>query len=358
MTELPVSIIIDNYNYGRFLREAVDSALSQTYAHTEVIVVDDGSTDDSREIIATYGDRVIPVLKANGGQGSAFNAGFKVSRGQIVLFLDADDFLYPNAVEQVAGAYEACFVKLQFRLRLGDKHSKPLPYTDPRADKDMPNGDVSHELLSRGTYTTPPTSGNAFSRWYLEKILPMPEEPYRQGADGGYLNLLAPLYGDIRSVDQELGMYRHHGDNFYTRTPSSLGDEWFLFRAVREINKEALLREKAIVLGFKLDKGLMLENFQVHALRLSSLRLNPEEYPVPEDTRFGLFTKGLTAEWRYTSDRFGEKILVSLWLVGAAWLPLPAAREVIAWRFDADTRPKVIGNLVRNVRKLLPRSHG
>lgn len=358
MTEVPVSIIIDNYNYGRFLREAVDSALSQTYAHTEVIVVDDGSTDDSREIIATYGDRVIPVLKANGGQGSAFNAGFKVSRGQIILFLDADDFLYPNAVAQVVEAYEPCFVKLQFRLRLGDKHSKPLPFTDPRADKDMPNGDVTHELLSRGTYMTPPTSGNAFSRWYLEKILPMPEEPYRQGADGGYLNLLAPLYGNIRSVDQELGMYRHHGGNFYAQTSSSFDEKWFLVMVRRDIRKEALLREKAAELGFELEQGPMMRNYLVQARRLVNLRLNREEHPAPADTRLDLFTKSLIAEWRYTSDRFGEKILVSLWLVGAAWLPLPAAREVIAWRFDADTRPKVVGNLIQNVRKLLPRSYG
>lgn len=60
-----VSIIINNYNYGRFLREAIDSALNQTYPHVEVIVVDDGSTDGSQEIITSYGDRVIPVLKEN-----------------------------------------------------------------------------------------------------------------------------------------------------------------------------------------------------------------------------------------------------------------------------------------------------
>ncbi len=78
------SILINNYNYGRFLHEAIDSALSQTYPHTEVIVVDDGSTDNSREIIASYEDQIIPVLKENGGQASALNAGFAASRGEIV----------------------------------------------------------------------------------------------------------------------------------------------------------------------------------------------------------------------------------------------------------------------------------
>jgi glycosyltransferase involved in cell wall biosynthesis len=89
-----VSIIINNYNYGRFVREAIDSGLNQTYSHKEVIVVDDGSTDDSREIIASYGNGITSVLKENGGQASAFNAGFAVSQGDIICFLDADDIFY------------------------------------------------------------------------------------------------------------------------------------------------------------------------------------------------------------------------------------------------------------------------
>src|SRR4051812_16040279 len=92
------SIIINNYNYGHFLRDAIDSALAQTYPCTEVIVVDDGSTDDSREVIAGYGQRVTAVFKENGGQASAFNAGFAASRGEVVVFLDADDTLLPNAM--------------------------------------------------------------------------------------------------------------------------------------------------------------------------------------------------------------------------------------------------------------------
>ncbi len=71
-----VSILINNYNYGRFLSKAIDSALNQEYQNIEVIVVDDGSTDDSRKIIESYGERIKPVLKENGGQASAFNAGF------------------------------------------------------------------------------------------------------------------------------------------------------------------------------------------------------------------------------------------------------------------------------------------
>src|SRR4051795_10336845 len=100
MSQLRASIVINNYNYGRFLRESIQSALAQTHPNCEVIVVDDGSTDDSREIITSYGQRVKPIFKENAGQGSTFNAGFPVSSGDFVCFLDSDDTLYPDAMQR------------------------------------------------------------------------------------------------------------------------------------------------------------------------------------------------------------------------------------------------------------------
>ncbi len=91
-----VSILINNYNYGKFLKQAVDSCLNQTYENIEVIVVDDGSTDDSKQIINSLCDQIIPVLKQNGGQASAINAGFRVSSGDIICLLDADDLYLPE----------------------------------------------------------------------------------------------------------------------------------------------------------------------------------------------------------------------------------------------------------------------
>ena len=97
-----VSIVVNNYNYARFLPRSIGSALAQTYPLVEVVVVDDASTDGSQEIIQAYGQRVTPVLRAvNGGQGAALNSSFAASRGEIVIFLDADDCLYPRAVETV-----------------------------------------------------------------------------------------------------------------------------------------------------------------------------------------------------------------------------------------------------------------
>jgi glycosyltransferase involved in cell wall biosynthesis len=96
MTPL-VSVIVGNYNYAAYVGEAIESVLAQTHPRVEVIVVDDGSTDGSRAVIERYGDRVRALFKPNAGQGSVYNAGFRMAQGELVLFLDSDDVLLPTA---------------------------------------------------------------------------------------------------------------------------------------------------------------------------------------------------------------------------------------------------------------------
>src|SRR5215212_917729 len=147
-----VSIIINNYNYDRFLDEAISSALNQTYPHVEVVVVDDGSTDDSRQLIANHEDQIVPVLKENGGMSSACNAGFAASRGEIVIFLDADDYLFPYTVERVVAAWEPDVVKVHYRLQLVDAVGRPSGELYPPRHKSLDSGVVWPVLLDKGHY--------------------------------------------------------------------------------------------------------------------------------------------------------------------------------------------------------------
>jgi len=94
-----ISVIIPNYNGAKFLREAIDSALDQQGVELEVIVIDDGSIDDSREIIESYGDKIRTIFQHNQGACTARNAGLAIARGESVLFLDSDDLLYPDALQ-------------------------------------------------------------------------------------------------------------------------------------------------------------------------------------------------------------------------------------------------------------------
>src|SRR5919107_292807 len=85
--DVKVSIVINNYNYDRFLGRAIESALDQSYTLVEVVVVDDGSTDGSRQVMRRYSDRVVTVEQPNGGQAAAINAGFAACHGDLVVFL-------------------------------------------------------------------------------------------------------------------------------------------------------------------------------------------------------------------------------------------------------------------------------
>jgi glycosyltransferase involved in cell wall biosynthesis len=98
-----VSIVIPCYNYARFLRPALDSALAQARPDlpVEVLVVNDGSTDDSSIVIAAYGDRVRCIDKNNAGLSAARNTGMREARYDLVQFLDADDVLAPNAIHHM-----------------------------------------------------------------------------------------------------------------------------------------------------------------------------------------------------------------------------------------------------------------
>lgn len=214
-----VSIIISSYSYGRFLTEAIDSALNQTYPHTEVIVVDDGSTDNSREIIAGYGTRIIPVLKGNGGQASAFNAGFRISRGEVICFLDSDDALFPTAVEKAIDLFlVADVVKVHWPLWTVDEHGRKKGDVVPH--QVLSEGDL-REVVMRGgpcSYVWPPTSGNAWARRLLERIFPVPEVEYRVCPDL-YLSALAPIFGLMKRISEPQGFWRIHGGNHSWREP-------------------------------------------------------------------------------------------------------------------------------------------
>src|SRR6476646_7317531 len=99
-----ISVVITTYNYGRFIEQAIGSVLSQEFPaeQVEIVVVDDGSTDDTAERVKKYGSRVRYLQQENRGQAAALNFGFAKARAEIISLLDADDYFLPGKLARVA----------------------------------------------------------------------------------------------------------------------------------------------------------------------------------------------------------------------------------------------------------------
>lgn len=322
-----VSIIIDNFNYAHFLGAAIDGALAQTYTPVEVVVVDDGSTDTSPDVIFGYGDRVSAVFKPNGGHASAFNAGFRASRGTIVMFLDADDLLLPNAVEEVVRAWRPGVSKAQFVLAHIDANGRSLGSSVPYLPAQMPDGDIRESILHTGGYVGVPTSGNAFARTVLDQLLPLDEVQWRQAADTS-LEIIAPFLGDVVSIRKTLGCYRIHESNH-----GMLGDELdsrkLRVKVVIDLQREWALSEFARHSGFTIPRDWAARDPAHLKYRLASLRIDPAHHPFIDDRAPRLMLEGLSSSWRNPAYNFRSRIFHAAWFPLAALLPRAAAVRMI-----------------------------
>ena len=214
---MKVSVIIANYNYQQYLPAAINSVLAQGYTDYEIIVVDDGSTDNSREILADFESRLPSekfnvIFQENQGHGGAINTGFQNSTGEIVATLDSDDVWQPDKLEKVMRHFQQPDVvgvihPLNFIDAEGSVTSKSVtPFK-------IPNGDLARIILETGC-TWHYTCGLTFRRIALQKILPMEPPEWRFWPDGCLLYCAAFL-GKIVAVNEALGSYRIHGKNTF-----------------------------------------------------------------------------------------------------------------------------------------------
>ena len=206
-----ISIIINNFNYAQFLGVAIDSALNQTYPNTEILIIDDGSTDNSRQIIESYADKVKSVFKSNGGQASAFNAGVKSANGKIVIFLDSDDVLASHCLEHVSEFFmrDSELVCVRWYLEHIDQNGTILGSTNPPQGAPIPVGYMKNEILKNGwRFNTPPTSGNAFLKSCLDQFFPIPEEMTR--CADVFLFANTAVRGKIEMNHAVMGCYRQN----------------------------------------------------------------------------------------------------------------------------------------------------
>lgn len=347
---IPVSIIIPNYNYARFLKRSVDSALGQDHDDVEVIVVDDKSSDGSAAIIRSYGDSIRACLRpSNGGHAAAFNTGFAASSGRIVMFLDADDYLYPDAVSRIVDTWDSATAQVQSRLHIVDERQH-IKDVFPPPELPFDDGDVMPKLLHKGRYQTTVTSGLAFDRSTLETIMPIPEADFRQGADG-YLATLAPLYGQVQSIDECVGAYRIHGANH-----SVFGEklaERARWRVVHDFHRVEALSDQVSGVGLTVEPSETILHDPVHLEeRLASLCADESRHPVANDSRLALAAHGAVASFEMTAS-LKRRAVLAAWFLSVGMLPRKMAMAVLSWKLDAASRPAFLARFSRSIRQAM-----
>ncbi len=212
-----VSILITNHNYAKYLGDAIESALRQSYRNLEVIICDDGSTDVSTEILAVYesrDSRIKVAQQSNGGQSLALNTAFNNSSGEIICLLDADDFFLPGKVGLVVDAFaqspgSGLAVHKMSLVNGNRKYLGEIPCLC-----NLPSGwqgalaDLSGPHVLPGL---PPTSGLSLRRPVAEAIFPLPVG--LKAYSDTLIQVVGPLATPVVAVNLALSEYRVHGAN-------------------------------------------------------------------------------------------------------------------------------------------------
>jgi len=341
-----ISIIISSYNYARYLKQTIDSALGQTYPKVEVIVVDDGSRDGSPEVIKSYGQRIIAILKENGGQASSLNAGFAGSHGDIVIFLDSDDFLLPWAAERVVLAAGPGTAKVQYLLDLvGDQGD--LLATGRQARPTFWGEDARRVLLTYGLYASQPTGGNAFARWVLDRVLPIPEKEFPTCPDA-YLNATTPFEGTVVYIDESLAACRLHASNHSSWAWDIKAVSTDFEYQCKFQNYVALAATKH---GFSRPKHLEFRNYLYLRSRLACLRFATDRHPYPGDWSIAIALRGVLALWQWWGAvNWRKRMAWSVWFVLAAITPKAIASRLTIWFYNFRARPPILRKLAALIR--------
>lgn len=222
MTEPLVSVVIPAYNASRYIREAVESALRQTYSHLEVIVVDDGSTDRVDWVAQLDPQRVVYVWQPNGGPGSARNAGIRLARGTYVAFLDADDVWEPDKLERQFAALarrpEAALVYgAMRRMDASGCLLEERPRAVPR-----PSGRIEVSLFWKNTI---PLSTVLLRRDCAEAVGLFSDDPDLFGVEDYDLWLRVAERYECLGLDEPLARYRLHLGGISRRTAHAYNAE-------------------------------------------------------------------------------------------------------------------------------------
>ncbi|MEY2452334.1 MAG: hypothetical protein QOD92_1908 [Acidimicrobiaceae bacterium] len=305
----------------------LDALLSQTHGDVEIIVVDDGSTDDSREVLAEYGDRIVVELQEQRGQSAACNRAFALSRGEIVVFHDSDDLVYPDAAARLVESFADPAVTMVLgRLDVVDAEGRVSGAHRPPDGCPLWGGDLRPLLLERCSFFWPETTGQAYRRSVVEAAMPIPDLT----APDFYFSYRGALAGRVVALVRPLACYRAHGLN-KSLMPLPQGVSWLEHRIEQREQLHEMIRTRGRALGV-FDDPEAADAWAPRDYILASLcaaRGRLRRAP----GRWARAADGVRAIVGHPQFRVAGQARHVAWFVGLAVLPRPLALRSIAHRF-------------------------
>lgn len=349
-SELTLSVVIPNYNYAKYVGAAINSALNVSWPRVEVIVVDDGSTDSSVEVISEFADRIVFLKQANAGQMQSCVNGFRRSTGDVIIFLDSDDALHPDVMIEIAARWSEKVSKFQFQMRTIDADGNPTGNILPQFFVSPTPQQIRKWVTAAGTYPTPPGSGNAYSRFVVDRVFRF-ESDFVDRAPDSYLVTAAPAYGDVITIPKPLVDYRVHGLNHGAFL--NLEDSRFAREVDVTQRRHKFLTEVADSVGLRVAADALSKNMQFLCLRAASFALRPDLHPIAEDRATRIFSDSFRALACPQGFSYSQRASLFLWTMFVLLGPHGLSRVLASWRYAPTSRPKWIKralNVLRVVR--------
>jgi len=341
---LKLSVIIANYNHRNFVGAAIESALAVDWPHKEVIVVDDASTDDSRSIIDGFRGRVIAYYRPKSYQLGAHIFGFGKSTGDVIIFLDADDLLEPEVMQEVVKVWRPGVSQVQYRMNLIDSSGTQLGTAIPQFPRKNDPAKLRRNYLRTITYTTPPGSGSAYARDFVARAYAIPTPPTIRWSDH-VLHPLAPVLGDVLTIRKPLARYRIHAAQNGGML-GSLDAGKLRYRMQEDVHKARFFGSVAQQLGLPAPHDPLRHNLTHLQPRLASYQMEPEAHPFPEDKLSSLVYRLMYSATISSQMRVRDRAILIAWTIACVLAPPSTRRNFVLWRFDAMSRPQAIKALL------------
>lgn len=333
-SRVTLSIIIANHNYAAFLGQAIDSALAVDWPSVEVIVVDDGSTDNSHAIIKSYGDRIRAELLPKSTQLDVRNHGFAICRGDIVSFLDSDDLLAPKIMRRAMAVWGERVSKVQVQMGTIDADGRNLESNFPKYPSAPSAQECRTWILNTSSYPTPPGSGNIYARWFLERIFPL-DHSCGDATDSCCVTA-APLLGDVVTIPETLAYYRVHGNNLGAM--ADLHPRRLHRQIIRAQQRFDYMKRIADAAGLKVRAQGPQLSLHYLMYRAASLRVAPDEHPVKGDDRLRIVRAAFAAIWQSQGIRPISRLAIFVWICAILFSPWPVSEWLMRIRFDSQYR--------------------